>query len=72
VIEKGSNYFVIGFAIEWDESITRYQKQPRKDVSPVDRVTRMGEFSPNRWVFLLGSLIKNAEEAHIFGYFFHF
>jgi hypothetical protein len=33
------------------------------------RVTRLGENSPNGWLFALGSYMKIPEVAHIFGLF---
>jgi microcystin-dependent protein len=32
----------------------------------LNRVTRVGEFSPNEWFFALGSCMKITEVAHIF------
>jgi hypothetical protein len=35
----------------------------------MSRVTRTGEFSPNGWLFALGSCMKTREVDHIFGHF---
>jgi hypothetical protein len=36
----------------------------------MNRVTRLGEFSPNGWLFTLGCFLKISEVAHIFGFLF--
>jgi hypothetical protein len=41
--------------------------QHNTELSFPNRVTRLGEFSPIGWLFLLGSYLRITEVAHIFG-----
>jgi hypothetical protein len=42
------------------------QKNPSLSLSQPNRVTRLGEFSPNEQLFTLGIFLKSTQEANIF------
>jgi hypothetical protein len=59
------------FAVSYKVKNISYLLRPRKDflryVGPRDRVTRLGEFSPIRRLFTLGSFLKKYKRKLIFG-----